>query len=107
MRVKIGCGSQKDWREREKKGYVKGVHVSRKTQGCVGGKRGDRKVGKRAGRHRPCNRPIASCSGGTCIVGKAARGENKMQRKKDGLIVFDKEVDMIHNVGKITKGRGW
>ena len=27
-----------------------------------------------------------------------------MQRKKDGLIVFDKEVDMIHNVGKITKG---
>ena len=28
----------------------------------------------------------------------------KMQRKKDGLIVFDKEVDMIHNVGKITKG---
>ena len=28
----------------------------------------------------------------------------KMQRKKDGLIVFDKEVDMIHNVGKNTKG---
>ena len=29
-----------DWREKEKKGYVKGVHVSRKAQGCVGGKKG-------------------------------------------------------------------
>ena len=67
-------------------------------------KGGDRRVGERAGRYRPCNRPIASCSGGTCIVGKAARGENKMQRKKDGLIIFDKEVDTIHNVGKIQKG---
>ena len=69
--------------EKRRKGYVKGVHVSRKTQGCVGGKKGgDRKVGKRAGRHRPCNRPIASCSGGTCIVGKAARGENKNAKEE-------------------------
>ena len=49
LRVKIGCGSQKDWREREKKGYVKGVHVSRKTQGCVGGKKGGPKGWKESG----------------------------------------------------------
>ena len=49
MRVKIGCGSQMDWREKEKKGYVKGVHVSRKAQGCVGGKKGGPKGWKESG----------------------------------------------------------